>query len=82
MCFSIFQISVKRKKWGFFVRETQNLVRERQNLEVEKDINVEVEDNDDLLFVPTVDVPASDGKNAKVKHFKPIYNSCRFFYSK
>ncbi|XP_023344793.1 uncharacterized protein LOC111714025 [Eurytemora carolleeae] len=36
-------------------RDTQNLVEGRRMKEIEKDVNIEVEDNDDIVFIPSVD---------------------------
>jgi len=47
-------------------RETQNTVEERRNKETEKDLNVEIEDNDDMIFLPTTDTPSSIPRNTKM----------------
>ena len=48
------------------LRDTQNLVEGRRMKEIEKDVNIEVEDNDDIVFIPSVDSNQAAPTNLKV----------------
>ena len=50
------------------VRETQNLVESRRMKEIEKDVNIEVEDSDDIVFLPSVDSGRAASVNLKVNY--------------
>ena len=47
-------------------RDTQNLVESRRMKEIEKDVNIEDEDNDDVVFIPSVDSNQAAPANLKV----------------
>ena len=48
-------------------RDTQNLVESRRMKEIEKDVNIEDEDNDDVVFIPSVDSNQAAPANLKVE---------------
>ena len=49
-----------------YFRATQNLVEARRLHEVDKEVNEEIEDNDDIVFLPTVDSELVAPSNIKV----------------